>query len=60
MTLKDNTWQRVVFGMDCDEDGNCPACKNDFAECECPGPTMDGYEYEEFDDGLYARRVTYV
>lgn len=52
-------WQEVVFSSDCDEDGDCPVCGIDYSECPCPGPTQDGYEYEEDqDDGvLYARWV---
>lgn len=48
-------WFRVVFAADCDEDGNCPIHELDFAECSCPGPTQDGWEYREFDGILYAR-----
>ena len=51
-------WQRVVFSAECDEDGYCPICKDiDFADCSCPGPTQDEYEYEERFDGLFARRM---
>lgn len=52
-----NGWQRVVFAAECDEDGNCPACHDDFADCDCPGPTQDDeYEYEVFGGHLMARR----
>lgn len=51
-------WQLVVFSADCDEDGNCPICRIDYGECECPGPTQDGYDYEEFDGFLYAKKNT--
>ena len=47
-------WQKVVFAADCVDD-LCPHCKIDYAECPCPGPTQDGYEYEERNDGMYAR-----
>ena len=50
-----NEWRKVVFAADCDEDSNCPVCVLDYAECDCPGPTQDGMEYEERADGLYAR-----
>lgn len=50
-------WRPVVFACECDDDGNCPRCGIDFAECGCPGPTQDGYEYDERPDGLYARAV---
>jgi hypothetical protein len=48
-------WRRVIFSADCDEDGNCPVCGIDYAECKCPGPTMDDYEYREKNGVLYAR-----
>jgi len=51
-------WKRVVFAADCDEDGNCPRCGIDYADCGCPGPTQDGYEYKTAKDGvLYAREI---
>lgn len=48
-------WQRIIFSADCDEDGNCPRCGIDYADCECLGPTQDGVEYEEFNGVLYGR-----
>lgn len=50
-------WKRVSFSGDCDEDGRCSLCGEDYVECECPGQTQDGYEYIEFDGTLYAREV---
>lgn len=50
-------WQLVSFSSDCDEEGNCMICGIDYAECECPGPTQDGYEYKEHDGILFARKV---
>ena len=50
-------WRPVVHSCECDDDGNCPVCGIDFAECDCPGPTQDGYEYEDRPDGLFARWV---
>lgn len=55
--LRGAEWQPVVFSADCDEDGNCPACAIDYADCEFFGPTQDGLEYEERDGVLYARRA---
>lgn len=53
-----NGWVEVVFAADCDEDGDCPKCAVDYAECQCPGPTQEEeYEYEEFDGTLFARRL---
>jgi hypothetical protein len=51
-------WIPVVFSADCDEDGNCPKCGIDYADCSCPGPTQDDlYEYREKDGILFARRL---
>jgi hypothetical protein len=50
-----NPWRKVVCSADCDEDGNCPACGIDYAECSCPGPTMDEYEYKVKGGQLLAR-----
>lgn len=50
-------WRKVVFASDCNEDGDCPVCRVDYAECDCPGPTMDGYEYREGPSGLWARKL---
>jgi DNA (cytosine-5)-methyltransferase 1 len=56
--------KRVSFAADClggdDEEfgDECPICGLTYAEdCECPGPTHDGYEYAERDGVLYARRM---
>lgn len=48
-------WQRIMFSSECDEDGNCPECGIDYADCGCFGPTQDGLEYEEFNGVLYGR-----
>lgn len=56
MAKNNNPWVRVVFSGDCDEDGNCPVCGEDYGDCPCPGPTQDEMEYEERDGVLYARR----
>ena len=51
-------WQKVVWSGDCDEDGNCPVCEIDFADCDCPGPTQDDeYEYQIIDGDMYAKRI---
>ena len=52
---KRRRWQRVVYAAECDELGNCPKCRIDYAECSCPGPTMDGYEYRWRNGVLQAR-----
>lgn len=49
-------WQRVVFAVECSEDGDCPACLMIYDDCKCIGPTEDGVEYK-FEDGvMYGRR----
>lgn len=57
-------WQPVSFAADClgggdDEFGDeCALCGRTYADdCQCPGPTQDGYEYAERDGTLYARRM---
>lgn len=50
-------WKRVIFSADCNEDGDCPVCGIDYAECDCPGPTEDDVEYEERAGVLWGRRV---
>ena len=58
-------WKRVSFAGEClggggeNEIGDiCSICGLDYCnECECPGPTQDGYEYEECEGFLYARWV---
>ena len=57
-------WKRVSFAGECfggdgDELGDiCSVCGLDYCdECQYPGPTQDGYEYDERDGILYARRV---
>lgn len=47
-------WKRVVFSAECDDDGNCPVCETDFADCGCPGPTQeDEFEYIEVKGALW-------
>ncbi len=56
MDSKSKEWKRVVFSSECDEDGNCPHCGVDYADCRCPGPAQDDlYEYKERGGVLYAR-----
>ena len=41
-----------------DEDFICHQCGNEYADCPCPGPTMDDeYEYKEEGGELYARKL---
>jgi hypothetical protein len=57
--LRTMGFKRVIFSADCDEDGNCPVCKIDYAECGCPGPTMDGHQYIEDSSGvMWAKEET--
>ena len=57
-------WQEVLCAADCiyedwDDDHEmpiCPRCEIEYADCECIGPTMDGYEYKEINGVLMARK----
>jgi len=58
----DTGWRRVSFAADClggDEDefgDECSLCGLTYADdCQCPGPTQDGMEYETFHGVLMAR-----
>ena len=59
-------WRRVSFAADCgmDESGEllpeCGLCGDLYEYCDCPGPTEEGYEYEEFNEILYARKIDQV
>ena len=56
-------WTKVVFASDCkaeewDTDRECiicPKCKGQHAECECTGPTQDGFEYRYIKGVMYAK-----
>jgi DNA (cytosine-5)-methyltransferase 1 len=50
------SWKVVSWAADCNDEDECSVCGFEYAEeCECPGPTQDGIEYEEFDGVLYGR-----
>ena len=48
---------RVVFAAECDDEGNCPQCGDDFGDCECIGPIEDDVEYIWIDGELYGKRM---
>ena len=54
-------WKSISFASDCgtDDDGQpleeCSLCGDSYADCECPGPTQDDYEYTTIKGILYAR-----
>lgn len=63
----DTGWRRVSFAMDChgydEETGGlgdiCSICGLDYCEdCQCPGPTQDGYDHLMFHGVLMARAKT--
>ena len=69
LALEGDGWKRVSFAADCKQahlhmtdDGElndiCSVCGKEYAseECQCPGPTEDGYEYKEVDGVLYAKQ----
>jgi hypothetical protein len=50
-----NPWKKVSYAADCNADGDCSLCGEEYSECPCPGPTMDNWEYEWRDGELWAR-----
>ena len=57
-----DNWKVVVFSADCPpcslcEEPVCVVCEVHYADCDCPGPTMDEYEYDIRDGTLMARRT---
>lgn len=58
MGMAEQGFRRVVFAIECDEDGNCPVCGDLYDVCDCPGPMQfDEFEYAIGRDGfLWARR----
>lgn len=56
-------WQRVMFTAECDPEGTgwCQVRNCDVSTCTCYGPTQEGMEYYEGEDGvLYARPMDYA
>lgn len=54
MTNTPHDWVRVIFASDCTK---CDCCGEHYADCECPGPNSEGWEFEERDGVLFARRT---
>ncbi len=50
-------FSRVVFAAECDDEGTCPQCGDDFGDCDCIGPTEDDVEYIWIDGELYGKRL---
>lgn len=50
-------WQDELPACPCCGEPYCPICDDHHADCECPGPTSDGYEFKEVDGVLYARKL---
>lgn len=38
------------------EEPFCPSHNKHYADCDCIGPTQDGYEYQEVNGILYTRK----
>lgn len=53
--MPDNPWKKVSYAADVDEFDTCSLCGEDYTECPCPGPTMDGWEYQWRGNELWAR-----
>lgn len=51
-------WRQVVHACECNDDGMCPYCGIEFADCGCPGPMMDDvYEYRVIGGVMCARPI---
>jgi len=37
---------------------DCKVCGLNYCDSPCPGPTEDGWEYEERPTGMWARRIS--
>jgi len=50
-------WMPVSFSRECDPqgDGHCRISDCDVSACQCVGPTQDGIEYRETENGLFGR-----
>ena len=51
----------MSFAADVDAEGACSVCGDDYAECECPGPTQESddgtpFEYRTDADGVLLAR----
>ena len=61
--MKNNKWKKVVCAYECDEceccgEPYCNECNEHYADCKCPGPTMEpDYEYKTIDGVEYAREL---
>lgn len=60
-TQDEDDWHPVVLAADCDPcpdcgEPVCPHCDDHYADCDCPGPTQDGYEYRMRGARLEARQ----
>ena len=58
VVIEGNSWTRVTFAHECDDQGASPHCLVAYADCPCPGPTEDGMEYCWIDGIKHARRPT--
>ena len=55
-TTSHGAWKKVIFAAECEPDGSCPVCGIDYAECPCPGPTMEEeFEYRTVAGILWAK-----
>ena len=58
VVIDGNTWTRVTFAHECDDEGSCPHCLVAYGDCPCPGPTDDEMDYCWIDGVMHARRPT--
>lgn len=55
-------WKPVLFAGECESCEECgePVCSKcgvHYVDCACPGPTQDGWEYQEIEGVLHAREI---
>jgi|DEB0MinimDraft_3_1074331.scaffolds.fasta_scaffold26803_3 hypothetical protein len=64
-TIEKTDWMKVCFAVDvCERDSDtneltdyCTICGLNYCDSPCPGPTEDGWEYEERSTGMWARKI---
>lgn len=54
----DSGWRRVSYAGDIPAGTDeCQVCGGDYADCPCPGPTQDEFDYQDFHGVMFARRT---
>lgn len=50
-------WRRVSYAVDCGECDECSICGEHYPDCPCPGPTQDGWDYQDFHGVMFAKEA---